>query len=158
MVQKIPFFAQQTEYTCGAASMRMLLAMAGIRRTEKELARDAKATKAAGIDAPRLATTLRRHGLPVVLTRRLRTTGLKDLLKKKVPVIVNYRMPGENIGHYGVAYGLSANGVIIADPTLGPRLTFSWKEFKGCWYGHRSPIKGAGRAFVPRTWQGREVL
>ncbi|MBN2368173.1 C39 family peptidase, partial [Candidatus Woesearchaeota archaeon] len=35
----IPYHAQQTNYTCGTASMRMILEYFGIKKTEKQLAR-----------------------------------------------------------------------------------------------------------------------
>lgn len=149
----LPRYKQETDYTCGAACMRILLEGQGVILPEKTLAKEALASKESGIDAVMLPRVLKKHGFPSRLTRRMSERELQKLLSKEIPVIVNYVMPKERVGHYSIAVGATKTAIEILDTDLGTIISMPWTVFKKLWYGHRSPIKNRGRAVIPTAWQ-----
>lgn len=60
-------------------------------------------------------------------TRELET--LKKLLDEGYLVMINFREPVENVGHYGVLQGLNDRAIEIADPYYGRRSVMTLDQF-----------------------------
>lgn len=136
----------------------MVLGYYNIEVSEKQLSKQAHANSRDGIHAVDLAQVLRTYGLKTILTRRMNQRMLEQLIARDIPVIVNYRMPKEEIGHYAVAVDYSKKTITLADPELGPRYTMLWSEFLPRWYGHRSPYKTQGRGIVSILAPAKKAL
>jgi hypothetical protein len=54
---------------------------------------------------------------------------LKQLLRDGYVVIVNFREPVDNGGHYGVLQGINDQAIEIADPYYGLQSVLAWKDF-----------------------------
>ena len=144
----VPFFRQKTDYTCGPACIRMVLAASGKHISEQPLAKLAHADKVKGTETRDLRRVLQGQNMQVRLTRKLMRDELVKLLNDHRLVIINYRMPVEEVGHYALAIGVTKEGIILHDPSRGPKFTLSWNEFLPRWYGYKSPYKHQGRGIV----------
>lgn len=142
------FDFQRLDFSCGPACLRMLLRARGTEVTEEELVMQCLADPHAGTDARRMSQVLRRHGIGSRLSRRLTKRDLLGFSRDGTHVILNYREPGEEVGHYALLAHAADEGVTLMDPTHGPDFFLPWKEFLPRWYGHRSPLKDRGRGII----------
>lgn len=122
---QICFYRQETDYTCGPASLRtMLESLTGICEEEATLARLLQTNTQIGTDTttferllPELAA---RYGLEGVCERSASLTRLGELLGQGYLPLVHFRFPDDGISHYGVVVGLGPHTIAIADPWAGP--------------------------------------
>lgn len=89
----VPYFKQETLYTCGAAACRMYLSYYGIERSESEIAYALGITPEQGCRCYRLRDYLANIGLAVELKSGFSSPEeaiqtLKSVLTVKIPVIV----------------------------------------------------------------------
>lgn len=136
---KLLHFLQETAYTCGPAVMRMILASAGISKTEKQVAKLLQTTHVAGTRHrafPALAESLQWN---YIVARD--TTTLADVayyLKKKYFVVVCYFHEEEKSGHYALVGKLSQTTITLLDPIEGEAHTMNRKNFERLWAVQRS--------------------
>ena len=126
-----PFHEQETNYTCGAACMRMVLEFFGIKKTEKQLIRLLGTNKVRGTwhkDFPRI---LEKYKLTYVVERSGTLEDIKRYMKGGYEVIVGY-MPGE-CDHYSVVKKIDNDFIYFWDPSKGPDNKEGIKEFKRTW-------------------------
>jgi predicted double-glycine peptidase len=132
----VPFFEQGTEYTCGPASMRMVLEFIGIKRTEKQLMKLLRTNKVRGTWLkffPRLAE---RYKLNYVVKRNSSIRDVRRLLKKGYGIIVCYspgRTPDYTVDHYSVVRRVDSKNIYLLDPWDGPKTTYSIQYFESIW-------------------------
>lgn len=133
---QIPFYAQETSWTCGPASMKMALEKLGIRKEEKELARVMKTTKKHGTDHKYFATAAKKFKLAFRVKTNSSLKNVKELLDDGWLVIINYFDEREKEGHYAVAVRVEKNKLFINDPwnKKGKNVCFSGKKFESIWY------------------------
>lgn len=129
----IPYFKQETDYTCGVACMRMILASFGIRRSERVLA------KIMG-SSPRFGTLNRQFPLLAEKFRLSyfvgRDASLKEIdayLKSGFCVVVNFFDVIEQVGHYAVVKSVSKKQICLIDPFHGPGFSLSINAFLKVW-------------------------
>lgn len=149
-MRRIPYFRQRTDWTCGPASLRMVLAAFGERVLEERLAREARTSRRTGTRNAELVRVLRRRGLDALLTCRLTRASLTALVREGATLVVHYRVPGDDIAHFAVVTGADARGITLHDPWLGPSARLSWRAFLPRWYGLHNAPPGHGRAVVVR--------
>ena len=98
MIAQIPFFRQETDYSCGLASMRMVLASLGIDKTEGELQipmnyySNGKAVWHKSF--PNFAEQLK---LTHITTRNSSLEDIEKLLNQDFRIIVSYFIPKEKV-------------------------------------------------------------
>ena len=132
----LPYFQQQTDYTCGPAALRSVLASIGIRASEEELAARAWCTPEDGTLPRGMVAAAQSYGLAVTAYHGW-TLGE---LESHVPVIVCIQAQGEpeeydrdESGHYVVVTGMSDGAVHYLDPSEG-QASLPVKEFEGRWH------------------------
>ena len=133
----IPYFKQKTVYTCGPASMRMVLASLGIRKTEKSIAKLLRVHPQKGLKNNRFPQFAEESGLKYIMKSPAKIDDIKELLKKKYGVIVNIQIFGwgRMIGHFAVVEKIRGEYIFIHDPNLGPSKKYLIKDFIKIWRG-----------------------
>jgi ABC-type bacteriocin/lantibiotic exporter with double-glycine peptidase domain len=139
---QIPYFAQETNYTCGAAVMRMALGAFSLTYSEKKLAQLLQTNRVAGTKNrafPALAEELR---LTYTVIRE--HTTLKDiqslLTEGFIPIVCFYH-DREEVHHYAIVKRLTKTHVILADPLDGDNHKLLRRQFMSAW---STQAKGRG--------------
>lgn len=111
---KIPYYKQETEYTCGPACVRMILAYYGIKRSEKVLARMLKTNKIIGTEHKNIADLFDNYGFDYIVRRRGRIGLLRRYFKRGWKLIVCFQYKGGS--HYSVVNRINWHSVYLLDP------------------------------------------
>jgi predicted double-glycine peptidase len=119
-VLTIPFYEQNTDYTCGPASLRMVLAYYGRSIPEEELVPLLGTNDAMGTERNRMGEIIKSHNLIPFEQTDATLDDLRHLLQNQMPVIVRYLEEEENSDHYGVVVGINDTHIILNDPWFGP--------------------------------------
>ena len=125
VMQRYPFFAQQSASDCGAACLVMVSSYWGKRFSINRL-RDIANVDRNGASLRGLSAAAESIGFS---TRPVKAS-LDSLAKQKLPAIIHWE--GK---HYIVVYEINRKHVIVADPAIGQR-TLSHAEFKVNWTGY----------------------
>src|SRR3989344_6188386 len=139
-MRKIPFFHQRTEYYCGPAIIQMVLAIYGIRVTQRKIAWHAKTDKMfgkatgkeTGTSIHNMLRTLRIFGVIVQAGNNRTTTGIKRALKQNKLVIVCFTEREYSWGHYAFVLGFKGSYIKLLDPAehMGRGKSMTTSEFK----------------------------
>ncbi len=105
---------QNTPFSCGPASLKMVLDFLGITVAEKKLANIAKTTPTHGTRPADLSKTLAHFHVRHRVFQHASLTILEEKIRTLQLCIVNFRAWKE--GHYSVAFGYSATHILLADP------------------------------------------
>lgn len=132
-VLHVPYFKQDTLYTCGPTSLQMVLAFYGMRESEASLAREVEANAETGTTHERMIEAVRARGLHCYVNDNAGFDELRYLHAYKVPVIIRFLETGKNEDHYGVLVGVSGDAVLIHDPWHGPSVRFNRSAFLKRW-------------------------
>lgn len=130
-VKTAPMHRQETNYTCGVACLRFLLAHNGVERDEASLARRCKSHPIRGTDPAPMARVAREEGFKVSAHARMSLPDLRRHTAAGRPVMVLIQ---DNGGHYVVVVGASRKTIKIADPSGGRFKSVPAKEFMASWY------------------------
>lgn len=133
----VPYHFQQTDFTCGPTSLRMMLsALLDVDLSEHHLARRLGTTPDIGTRQRHLVEYLRSHGLDV--RERHTTTVLDEIATSMIDgriVLVLYHLADdpEPTDHYGVVVRIGPLGVLLHDPWHGPEVLWSLADFEAAW-------------------------
>lgn len=119
---KLPFFKQESWYTCGPACLRMVLAFFGITKTEAEIIKECDTTEL-GTTTVKISTAAYKLGLKSSPLKNANIDDIKIELRKGRPVIVlidsSYLYGGiSGFGHFIVLVGFSDEEIIYHDPDV----------------------------------------
>lgn len=129
----VPYFKQDTDYTCGPTSLQMILAYYGVKDSEKHLAKLLHTTHSRGtwrVSMYQLAVDL---GFHCYVNDDASLAEMKFLLELEIPPIVRFLEREEDEDHYGVVVGMTDDHVIIHDPWSGPQRRFDKEDFTRRW-------------------------
>lgn len=129
----VPFYKQDTTYTCGPVSLQMVLEFFGRRHSEKELSQLAK-TEHLGTAHGEMVRAVTALGLYCYVNSDAALEEVKYFLNLGQPVIVNFIEPSSDEGHYAVAVGYDKRHLILHDPWNGPYFRLSFADFVRRWY------------------------
>lgn len=146
---KIPFYRQQTAYTCGPAVLRMALAGLGKRRSEAYLARLCETNARTGTSNFGLMRCLRKLEVEYLTWYRARYVDLQRYVHKGGCVVVDWMpqvvfpyhpefLPSREFNpaedsHYAIVVSAGGKFVILQDPVLGRRLRVLRSDFVRAW-------------------------
>jgi ABC-type bacteriocin/lantibiotic exporter with double-glycine peptidase domain len=124
---------KQSKGYCGPASLKMVLSVYGITKSEKYLAKLTKCTRTKGCDEVNIVKAAEELGFKGYYKQNSLISEVKKLVKKGIPVIVGWFSP-EQAGHYSVVVGFEKNKILLADPHFGEvkEHTIAW--FKERWF------------------------
>lgn len=132
-VLPVPYFKQDTDYTCGPTALQMVLAYYNVRDSEAHLATVLKTNQNTGtwrVAMYELAVSL---GFHCYVNDDAALPELSFLLDLDIPPIVRFLDRDANEDHYGVVLGVTDEYVIIHDPWSGPQRRFSKADFEKRW-------------------------
>lgn len=132
---KVPYYKQRTNYTCGPASIKMVLKFFGIRKSESFLAKEGKTNSDVGTPPNELINLARNEGFYCYVQERSSIHIIRHFISQELPVVINYVEPSFNDGHYAVVVGYKKGEMILNDPTNGKNFHISNKELYKRWNG-----------------------
>ncbi|MBI2278604.1 MAG: C39 family peptidase [Candidatus Brennerbacteria bacterium] len=137
---------RETSGFCGPASLKMVLAYYGVRKSERALARLAGATRSQGVEAPGLVKAARRLGFIARIKDRATLADIKKYIRKCIPVIVDWFSNDD--GHYSVVVGITKSTIYLQDPEIGRVRAMDTKTFKRVWFDFPGDILRSKNAVV----------
>jgi ABC-type bacteriocin/lantibiotic exporter with double-glycine peptidase domain len=138
-LKNFPLYEQSKGF-CGPTSLRMVLEYYGIKKTEKELVKLSGATEKKGCNGRMILKTAGKLGFKARIKDNFNIEEIKKLVKRKIPVIVNW-WPGESDdGHYSVIIGFNSR-IIMAEPITGKLRRINSKEFEDRWFDYYANSK-----------------
>ncbi|MDB5194624.1 MAG: hypothetical protein JWN50_638 [Parcubacteria group bacterium] len=127
---------RQSSGFCGPASLSSLLDFYGVRMSERQLGDLCRTTKESGTDPHTLVQVLKDLGFNAVAKNNGTWAGLKKLVTRGTPVLVNwwsdFEKPAD--GHYSLVYGLTDTRISLMDPELGGFRQMGKERFMKQWY------------------------
>lgn len=132
----IPYFRQDTVYSCGAAVAQMLLRHYGIVRSERVLMEELGTNSEVGTLHSALIEVLTDAGLFCYVNNGSSLTEVARYLADGMPVCVHYIEPSTDDEHYAVVTEVTEHNVILNDPWNGERFRISATEFETRWRSH----------------------
>ena len=125
VIQRYPFFAQQSASDCGAACLVMVARYWGKRFSVNRL-RDISNVDRNGASLRGLSTAAE----SISFSTRPVKASLDRLAQQQLPAIIHWE--GK---HFIVVYEITNKEVVIADPAIGQK-TLGHQEFKANWTGY----------------------
>lgn len=134
---RIPLRTQNSQTSCSAACLRMVLAHYGVNKSEEELAKSIGVHKR-GAEGDQIEKSAREYGFNAIW-KEFAPEEIMSLLEKEIPVIADvksFNYPEANKNHWVVIeeIDLKNNKVRIADPNVkGNRRYISLAELDERW-------------------------
>jgi len=134
MILDIPYFKQDTTYTCGAVSVQMLLRHHGILTSEDTLKIELHTDTVYGTHHQPIIEELTSHGLYCYVNIGSSFDDVRFYIKeKKLPVLIHYIEVTENVGHYALIVGYDRHTIFFNDPWYGKEYKLSRTTFLKRW-------------------------
>lgn len=130
----IPFYKQDTAYTCGPVALQMAAAFLGKHASERNLARIAHTVAKKGTAHAGMIAAARAEGLYCYVNEGSSLEEITQFLRLGIPVIVDYTEPSGEEGHYAVVAGRNHGELLLNDPWNGKDFKISEKEFLARWH------------------------
>jgi predicted double-glycine peptidase len=131
---QVPFYKQDTDYTCGPASLQMVFSFFGSFKSEGELARNLLTNSDAGTTHQNMIDGAVRNGFFCYVNNSSVFSELKNFISKGLPVIVDFIEPTDEEPHYAVVTGVSNRKVILNDPANGKGFELNETDFLSRWH------------------------
>jgi ABC-type bacteriocin/lantibiotic exporter with double-glycine peptidase domain len=131
--EMIPYYKQETEYTCGAACTRMALASFGIKKSEKQIAKLLKTNKKIGTWHKNIAELAEKYKFNYFVERNGKINDIRKMQKRGWRIIVCYNYEG--VPHYAIVKKINWHSIYLLNPLstkkeryLIPRFKKRWKD------------------------------
>lgn len=158
----LPYFKQDTDYSCGPAVMQMVFRFYGKVFSEDKLIKKLKTNKDLGTAHQAMIELALAEGFYVYVNNESSLEEIKFFHNKNIPVIVHYLEPESEDGHYAVAIDTEEDKVILNDPWNGEKFKISYKDFEKRWRNEKGNNKkwimvistedqNLGKQYLPRV-------
>ena len=134
MSVKIPYFKQKKWYTCGAACARMILASAGIKKSEQVLSKQLKINNIDGTLTKNLILLFKKYNFKTISKQNSSISELKNLLKNNYFIILLFFIEKENIDHFTIVRKITKTRIFLLDSHLGKNKKFKISQFNKIWH------------------------
>jgi len=124
---------QETDYSCGPASLKMVLEHFGVEKSEEELIKLTGAKAGLGCTPNDLVRAARELGFDAEYIPTSSLEEVEKLMNEGVMVIVDWFSPEVN-GHYSVVVKLTDKEITLANPTHGNNTVMTRNEFLNRWF------------------------
>jgi predicted double-glycine peptidase len=131
------YHKQETNYTCGAAAMRMVLEYFGIKKSEKQIVNLLGTNKVRGTWIKNFPSLAERLKLNYIVKRNSRIEDLKEYQKKGYQIIICYLIPKDKVDHYSVLKKIDSKNIYFFDPWYGAEHKLPLNYFKKIWYSDK---------------------
>lgn len=128
-----PFHKQEKKYTCGAASMRMVLEKVGVKKSEKQVEKLLRTNKIRGTWHKNFPRLVERYRLNYTCMRNATINDLKEYYQGGFTIILCYFISSEKVDHYSLLKKIDNKYIYLWDPWFGPEHKYSLSQFKKVW-------------------------
>lgn len=149
---KVPYFKQDTEYSCGPATLQMIFAFYGKRFSEKLLTERLKTTISDGTKHKSLIDIAKSEGFYVYVNNNSSLEEVGSLIIENIPVMVHFIEPSSDDGHYSVVVAVKEDSIILNDPWNGEGFIMSNCDFLARWRSEDSHNDCWIMAISPNTF------
>lgn len=132
VIVPVPYYEQETEFTCGPASLKMLLHYHGQYCSERRIRKHTK-TKSEGTNHEQLIDGSRLLGMHCFVKQNAETKHIKSFINRGFPVMINWQEPKTNDSHYSVIFGYYKNYFYLHDPYYPRRKVIHAKKLLPLW-------------------------
>ena len=133
MKLKVPFFKQDTPYTCGPVALQMALAFFGVFEGGKQLAKEVHVDHETGTKHKWMMEVAEKKGFYCYEKNESTLDDVCSLLEQNLPVIVYFIEPSEDDIHYSIITGIEKGVVTLNDPWNGEGYRIPELEFLDRW-------------------------
>jgi ABC-type bacteriocin/lantibiotic exporter with double-glycine peptidase domain len=131
---EVPYFKQDTNYTCGPTALQMVMAYYGIRESERGLAKTLHTSAVTGTGLRYMLEVSRQHGLYAYVNNDSSLEEIAYLITAfKVPCIIRYLETDDDEDHYAVVVDVSNGEITLHDPWHGPSTHITIGDFEKRW-------------------------
>lgn len=135
MKLKIPFYKQDTDHTCGPASLQMVFSFFGYFKSEKKLSLEVRANHKDGTKHDAMIEIARKEGFYCYVNNDSSWDEIKRFITEGLPAIIHFAEPQTDEEHYAVVIGFEKSEIILNDPWNGKNFKMKKKEFLPRWRG-----------------------
>lgn len=132
-MKSIKLYKQSTDYSCGPASLKMVLGHFEIDKPEEELIYLTGAKAGVGCAPPDLVRAAEELGFKAEYIPTSSLEEVKKLMDAGSMVIVDWFSPEVN-GHYSVVAKITGTEIVLANPTRGDYTTMTHSAFLNRWF------------------------
>jgi len=129
---KIPYFKQQTKYTCDPACIRMILSSFGIKKPENLIAKSLKTNKIRGTYQKNFADFFKRRKFKLISKSNSSISELRRLIRSHT-ILVSYYIQKEKVDHYSIIKNIDSKFIYFLDPFYGENHKYKISHFKKIW-------------------------
>jgi predicted double-glycine peptidase len=129
-----PYHMQETEYSCGAASMRMILSYFGIDKSEAQVRKFVGSKPDGGTYFAGFLNTAKKLKLKYVCEENSSISRLKSLLEDSYQIIVCYYDVKDKTDHYAVVKKIDSGYIHFYDPWYGAYHKYTKAYFRRIWH------------------------
>lgn len=130
---EVPYYKQSTVYTCGPASLQMVLAYYGYQDSEENLLKLLNTSSQDGTWRVRMYETAVNLGFHCYVNNEASLSEIDFFLDLGIPLIIRFIETDNDEDHYGVIVGSTHSSLKIHDPWSGPEIELSKKDFENRW-------------------------
>lgn len=130
---RFPFHKQETKYTCGASTMRMVLEFCGFKKSEKQVAKLLNTNKVRGTWHKSFPIVAEKFKLNYIVMRNATINSLKEYQKKGFIIIICYFYLPEKTDHYSILKKIDGKYIYFYDPFFGDGHKYELTYFKNIW-------------------------
>ncbi|MEW5937222.1 MAG: peptidase C39 family protein [Candidatus Thermoplasmatota archaeon] len=134
LLRDVPYYEQKLHYTCGPASLKMVLEYLGTEAHRDILRRIAESDEHVGTNYRGMIRAVRYHGHRCFVRKNASPRDMHYFLRMNLPVVINWYIDAEKTGHFSVVVGLSKGYITINDPAHGPRVRMKLERFLEVWH------------------------
>lgn len=130
----VPYFKQDTVYSCGVASLQMVLEFFGVFESEKKLAKEAHTNPENGTTYKWMIDVATKKGFYCYVNNESSLEEIGYFLEQKLPVLVRFIEPSNNEDHYAIITGIQKGQIIMNDPWNGAGFRMEYHDFVERWH------------------------
>lgn len=133
--QTLPYYQQETEFTCGPATLRSLLdGLRRIRRYEHFLADEMHTSEKDGTQFSDYISIARSYGLDVVSGEKSGIEPVRKCIEQGFVPLVCFYDSTDNEFHYAIVSEIEGDRIHLFDPWYGPDIVMTLDDFVKIWY------------------------
>lgn len=133
MKLNIPLVKQETQFTCGPASLRSVFLFNGNDVPESEITELVTIDPELGTSLKEMVKIIKYYGYYGEAYVNGTMEMIEEYLSQNIPVIVNWFSIDK--GHYSVISGIENYDIYFMDPEFGTERSMPIKQFESLWFG-----------------------
>ncbi|MBI4441577.1 peptidase C39 family protein [Candidatus Woesearchaeota archaeon] len=160
VVIPVPYYGQETEFTCGPAVLKMVLHYNGEYYGERRLRKYAQTSPLEGTNHEKMIRAARTLGYHCFVRQNAAPRDVKRFINKGYPVIINWQEPDTQDGHYSVLFGYLKAAFLMHDPYRPQRKIIPTRRLLPLWHdgGQYKWFMIASRERIPLFMTGKTYL